>query len=351
METVIELKDISKRFNEVQAVVDFNLKIDKGEIVSLLGPSGCGKTTTLRMIAGFEIPDEGQILLNGKDIVNLPVRSRNMGMIFQNYALFPHMTVFENIAFGLQVRKTDKNIVKQKVEEYLALVKLTGLNERKPSQLSGGQQQRVALARALITQPEVLLMDEPFGALDKKLRESMQLEIKNVLRKLSITAIFVTHDQEEALVLSDRVVVMNSGTIEQIGSPENLYEKPKTHFVANFIGVSNIFRGMVQYDKEKYIDLNGKKLLLGEAAAGEGVFALRPEKLKLSSDRLDEENCFEGIVENVKYFGMTSQYYIDMGLDEPVIANCQNTGEGGQAYHAGDKVYVAIDKRNILQVN
>jgi ABC-type Fe3+/spermidine/putrescine transport system ATPase subunit len=209
----------------------------------------------------------------------------------------------------------------------------------------------VALARALITQPEVLLMDEPFGALDKKLRESMQLEIKNVLRKLNITAIFVTHDQEEALVLSDRVVVMNNGTIEQIGPPENLYEKPKTHFVANFIGVSNIFRGMVHQDKEKYIDLNGKKLLLGEAAAGEGIFALRPEKLKLSPDRIDEENCFEGIVENVKYFGMASQYYIDIGLGEPVIANCQNTGEGGQAYHVGDKVYVAIDKRNILQVN
>lgn len=346
MSTVIELMDIGKRFGSFDAVKGLNLQIEDGELISLLGPSGCGKTTTLRMIAGFETPTSGSILLYGKDINHVPVRLRNLTMVFQNYALFPHMDVYDNIAFGLNMRKTEKSMIREKVEKLLSIVKLEGFEKRLPSQLSGGQQQRVALARALITEPDVLLLDEPFGALDKKLRESMQLEIRNILKNLGITAIFVTHDQEEALVLSDRIVIMNSGAIEQVGTPKQTYEYPRTKFVADFIGVSNIFEGDVHLteDGNRYLDWNGVKLYFeGGQDREKQALAIRPEWVELYSENLEKENSIHGEIADVKYFGNNVQYFIYTGADKPVIASNPNTDSFG-AYRRGDRVTIVCRK-------
>jgi len=243
----IELVGVEKQFasvaGDVRAVEHVDLRIDEGEFFSLLGPSGCGKTTTLRMIAGFEEPTNGQILLHGRDMVGVPPYRRDVNMVFQQYALFPHMDVFENVAFGLRRKKVPKDEIRRRVTETLQLVELEGREKRRPRQLSGGQQQRVALARALVNRPRALLLDEPLGALDLKLRQAMQLELKRIQREVGITFVYVTHDQEEALTMSDRLVVMNAGRIEQLGSPRELYERPGTRFVANFIGTSNIVTG------------------------------------------------------------------------------------------------------------
>ncbi|HET9006833.1 MAG TPA: spermidine/putrescine ABC transporter ATP-binding protein, partial [Actinomycetes bacterium] len=243
----IELVAVEKEFtaggHDVRAVERVDLQIAEGEFFSLLGPSGCGKTTTLRMIAGFEEPTSGQILLHGRDMVGVPPFRRDVNMVFQQYALFPDMDVFENVAFGLRRKKVGKDEIARRVAEALALVELEGREKRKPRQLSGGQQQRVALARALVNRPRALLLDEPLGALDLKLRQAMQLELKRIQREVGITFVYVTHDQEEALTMSDRLVVMNAGRIEQLGSPRELYEHPATRFVANFIGTSNLLTG------------------------------------------------------------------------------------------------------------
>src|SRR5918994_1247319 len=245
----IELVSVEKEFtaggHDVRAVEHVDLRIAEGEFFSLLGPSGCGKTTTLRMIAGFEEPTSGQILLHGRDMVGVPPFRRDVNMVFQQYALFPHMDVFENVAFGLRRKKVDKDEIRRRVAEALALVELEGRETRKPRQLSGGQQQRVALARALVNRPRALLLDEPLGALDLKLRQAMQLELKRIQREVGITFVYVTHDQEEALTMSDRIAVMNRGRIEQVSAPEDVYERPTTTFVAGFIGVSNLMPGKV----------------------------------------------------------------------------------------------------------
>ncbi len=234
-ENIIELKHITKSFEDgFTAVDDFNLEIKKGEFVTFLGPSGCGKTTTLRMIAGFDIPTSGEILLNGKDITGLQPYERPINTVFQRYALFPHMNIFDNIAFGLKQKKMDRNTIIKKVKKVLDLVDLEGFENRKVSTLSGGQQQRVAIARAVVNEPEILLLDEPLGALDLKMRKEMQLELKAMHKELGITFIYVTHDQEEALTMSDKIVVMNQGQIQQIGTPEDIYNEPKTAFVAGF---------------------------------------------------------------------------------------------------------------------
>ena len=263
---IIELVDVSKEFDGVSVVENLNLYIRKGEFVTLLGPSGCGKTTTLRMIAGFELPTTGQILLNGKDISHLPPNERPVNTVFQKYALFPHLNVFENVAFGLKLKRVEttyldrkgnekkklaklpKEVIEEKVRKALEVVDLTGFEKRSISTLSGGQQQRIAIARAIVNEPEILLLDEPLGALDLKMRKEMQLELKAMHKRLGITFIYVTHDQEEALTMSDTVVVMADGSIQQIGTPEMIYNEPKNTFVADFIGESNIFSGVMPHD-------------------------------------------------------------------------------------------------------
>ena len=243
---IIELKHITKTFEDgFVAVEDFNLTVKRGEFVTFLGPSGCGKTTTLRMIAGFEIPTEGEILLDGKEIGNLPPNKRPINTVFQRYALFPHLNIFDNIAFGLKLKKLSKDEIKRKVKKVLEMVDLEGFETRKVATLSGGQQQRIAIARALVNEPQILLLDEPLGALDLKMRKEMQLELKSMHEKLGLTFIYVAHDQEEALTMSDKIVVMSEGRMQQIGTPEDIYNEPKNAFVADFIGESNIFTGIM----------------------------------------------------------------------------------------------------------
>ena len=318
----IELVGVEKEFtgggHDVRAVEHVDLQIAEGEFFALLGPSVCGKTTTLRMIAGFEEPTSGQILLHGRDMVGVPPFRRDVNMVFQQYALFPHMDVFENVAFGLRRKKVDKGEIKRRVAEALALVELEGRETRKPRQLSGGQQQRVALARALVNRPRALLLDEPLGALDLKLRQAMQLELKRIQREVGITFVYVTHDQEEALTMSDRLVVMNAGRIEQLGSPRELYEHPATRFVANFIGTSNILTGRLERNGDTWA-LAGKgpdqRVLVADARdAREGQdveLAVRPEKIVLRTEQdppPPDRTALKVKVDEVVYLGTSTQY-------------------------------------------
>jgi spermidine/putrescine transport system ATP-binding protein len=318
----IELVGVEKEFtaggHDVRAVEHVDLRIAEGEFFSLLGPSGCGKTTTLRMIAGFEEPTAGQILLHGRDMVGVPPFRRDVNMVFQQYALFPHMDVFENVAFGLRRKKVEKQELKRRVLEALALVELEGREKRRPRQLSGGQQQRVALARALVNRPRALLLDEPLGALDLKLRQAMQLELKRIQREVGITFVYVTHDQEEALTMSDRLVVMDAGRIEQLGSPRELYEHPATRFVANFIGTSNILTGRLERKGDAWA-LAGlgpdQRVLVtdaGETSQGQEVeLAVRPEKMVLRAEHEPPppDRCALRVtVTEVVYLGTSTQY-------------------------------------------
>jgi len=294
----ISLKGLTKSFGNLAAVDHLDLEIASGEFFSMLGPSGSGKTTVLRMIAGFELPTSGSVELNGQDVTKLAPFDRDVNTVFQDYALFGHMSVFENVEYGLKVRKISKAERKRKVMEVLDTVRLADLADRKPSQLSGGQRQRIALARAIVVEPKVLLLDEPLGALDLKLREQMQIELKQLQRQLAITFVFVTHDQEEALTLSDRIAVFNNGKIEQLGTPQELYEKPKSEFVAGFVGTSNIF------DEKAALALFGKK----------GRFALRPEKVSVSDKK--KTGSVQGVVSEVIYLGSFTRLIIDVaGID------------------------------------
>jgi spermidine/putrescine transport system ATP-binding protein len=318
----IELVSVEKEFtaggHDVRAVERVDLRIAEGEFFSLLGPSGCGKTTTLRMIAGFEEPTNGQILLHGRDMVGVPPFRRDVNMVFQQYALFPHMDVFENVAFGLRRKKVDKAEITRRVAETLALVELEGREKRKPRQLSGGQQQRVALARALVNRPRALLLDEPLGALDLKLRQAMQLELKRIQREVGITFVYVTHDQEEALTMSDRLVVMNAGRIEQLGSPRELYEHPATRFVANFIGTSNVLTGRLERRGDAWA-LSGlgpdQRVLVadtGDTREGQDVeVAVRPEKIVLRTEQdppPSDRSALRVKVDEIVYLGTSTQY-------------------------------------------
>jgi spermidine/putrescine transport system ATP-binding protein len=334
----IELVGVEKEFtaggHDVRAVERVDLRIAEGEFFSLLGPSGCGKTTTLRMIAGFEEPSSGQILLHGRDMVGVPPFRRDVNMVFQQYALFPHMDVFENVAFGLRRKKVDKDEVRRRVTEALALVELEGREKRKPRQLSGGQQQRVALARALVNRPRALLLDEPLGALDLKLRQAMQLELKRIQREVGITFVYVTHDQEEALTMSDRLVVMNAGRIEQLGSPRELYEHPATRFVANFIGTSNILTGRLERRGDTWA-LGGlgpdERVLVadvGDAQSGQEVeLAVRPEKMVLRSEQDPPPSgqcALRARVTEVVYLGTSTQYRTVTDAGQAVAVYRQN---------------------------
>jgi spermidine/putrescine transport system ATP-binding protein len=334
----IELVGVEKEFtgggHDVRAVEHVDLRIAEGEFFSLLGPSGCGKTTTLRMVAGFEEPTAGRILLHGRDMVGVPPFRRDVNMVFQQYALFPHMDVFENVAFGLRRKKVDKAEIRRRVAEALSLVELEGRETRKPSQLSGGQQQRVALARALVNRPRALLLDEPLGALDLKLRQAMQLELKRIQREVGITFVYVTHDQEEALTMSDRLVVMNAGRIEQLGNPRELYEHPATRFVANFIGTSNILTGRLERrgDAWALAGLGPEERVLvadpGQAGAGEEVeLAVRPEKLVLRAEQdppAPDRCALRARVTEVVYLGTSTQYRTVTDAGQAVAVYRQN---------------------------
>jgi len=334
----IELVGVEKEFatggHDVRAVEHVDLQIAEGEFFSLLGPSGCGKTTTLRMIAGFEEPTSGQILLRGRDMVGVPPFRRDVNMVFQQYALFPHMDVFENVAFGLRRKKVDKGEIKRRVTEALALVELEGRETRKPRQLSGGQQQRVALARALVNRPRALLLDEPLGALDLKLRQAMQLELKRIQREVGITFVYVTHDQEEALTMSDRLVVMNAGRIEQLGSPRELYEHPATRFVANFIGTSNILTGRLERKGDAWAlaGLGPEERVLvadpGRVGPGQEIeLAIRPEKIVLRTEQdppPPDRSALRTKVDEVVYLGTSTQYRTVTDGGETIAVYRQN---------------------------
>jgi putative spermidine/putrescine transport system ATP-binding protein len=301
----LELSHVRKEFGTAVAVQDFNLNINKGEFISFLGPSGCGKTTVLRMVAGFERPTQGTIIINGHDVTNIPANKRNIGMVFQQYALFPNMTVADNIQFGLKVSGADRALRQQRVQEMLGIIRMGDFANRFPHQLSGGQQQRVALARALAIQPDVLLLDEPLSALDAKIRVSLRQEIRAIQRELGITTIFVTHDQEEALSISDRIVVMNQGNIEQLGTPLDIYNRPQTQFVASFIGSLNVLQGSVQDASAGRITIDDQPVQTDESltALGSAIsIALRPESINLNAAN-GHTNQLNATVEDIYFLG------------------------------------------------
>jgi spermidine/putrescine ABC transporter ATP-binding subunit len=340
------LKNLGKQFGEVVAVNQVTLEVYTGELITLLGPSGSGKTTTLMMIAGFEFPTEGEIFVEGRDVLTVPPSKRNIGMVFQNYALFPHMTVYENIAFPLKMRKFSKTEISRRVEAVLDKVKLHGFEKRYSKQLSGGQQQRIALARALVFDPPLLLMDEPLGALDKKLREYMQIEIKNIQRDLKITTIYVTHDQAEALTMSNRIAVFNEGKIEQVGAPEEIYDRPANKFVADFIGETNFLEGSITRMGDEgcwFKSTGGSEFLLPrrkETPIGErAIVALRPEKIALVAERVEGFNHLEGVVEEVIYVGETRRYRIRLNDKESLFVKQQTYFET-QPVKRSDKVMI-----------
>mgnify|MGYP004512723395 CR=1 FL=1 len=327
-DNIIELKHISKVYddNGFKAVDDFNLEVKRGEFVTFLGPSGCGKTTTLRMIAGFELPSGGEILLNGEDISRLPANKRPINTVFQRYALFPHMNIYDNIAFGLKLKKLPKDEIRKKVKRVLSIVDLEGFENRKISTLSGGQQQRIAIARALVNEPEILMLDEPLGALDLKMRKEMQLELKSMHDRLGITFIYVTHDQEEALTMSDKIVVLSEGKIQQIGTPEDIYNEPKNAFVADFIGESNIFKGiMTGHMKVRFC--GGEFTGMDDIAEGTLVdVVVRPEDVILTNN---EEGTVAGEVTSVIFKGMHYEIAVESGKYEMIVrtTKCYSVGD------------------------
>jgi spermidine/putrescine transport system ATP-binding protein len=317
----ISLEGVQKRFGEVQAVREMTADIPEGEFFTMLGPSGCGKTTTLRMIAGFEQPDDGRILLRGDDVTDVPPNRRNVNMVFQHYALFPHMSIYDNVAFGLKLKKLGKAETRERVSELLRIVELEGYEKRRPSQLSGGQQQRVALARALVNRPAALLLDEPLGALDVKLRKQLQLELKRIQSELGTTFVYVTHDQEEALTMSDRIAVMNDGLVEQVGSPRDIYEHPQTAFVADFIGSLNAFDFRVDSVEGELavmkVSEGGRLVVAASGATRPGAtvkVAVRPERIRIdaANGRPPEGGSrVDGTIAQAVYLGSLTQFHVD----------------------------------------
>lgn len=354
------LKNITVKFGGLPVLKNVSLEVDKGEFLALLGPSGCGKTTTLRVIAGFVFPEEGEIYIQDRLINDIPIYERGIGMVFQNYALFPHMTVFQNIAFGLKMRKMREKEIEDRVQNVLRLLRLDKLERRFSYQLSGGQQQRVALARALVIDPVVLLLDEPLGALDKKLREEMQVELRQLQKTVGITTLFVTHDQEEALTLSDRIVVLNEGVIQQIGPPYEIYEKPKNRFVSNFIGVSNFVKGKIIFSQIQNSTCRlagGFEICIPSAEVlPEGArveLAIRPEKLNMGKGKnFEKENCVRGELMNIVYLGTMTQYHVRLRSGETMVAFRQNIGASEEmSYSVGEEIYLSWLPENTLVVS
>ena len=344
-ETAVGIHGVTKRFGDVVAVDNIDLEIPDGEFFSLLGPSGCGKTTTLRMVAGLEFPTEGSIKIFNEEMALRPPNKRPINTVFQSYALFPHMTIADNIAFGLQMRGVDKAEITQKVNEAIDLVRLGGMGNRRPKQLSGGQQQRVALARALVNRPKVLLLDEPLGALDLKLRQAMQLELKDIQREVGITFVYVTHDQEEALTMSDRIGIMNEGKLLQIGASEDIYENPNSRFVAGFIGETNFVAGTVAEEGAVRLS-NGVvvKARTFSTARSEVTVTLRPEKihLHLTPDTARPGyNTVPGTIARRIYYGESLYYEIDIGTGDLIDARVENVPSQAR-YDAGDQIVIAF---------
>ncbi|MEX2546975.1 MAG: ABC transporter ATP-binding protein [Chloroflexota bacterium] len=323
----ITLEGVEKRFGDVVAVAGIDLEVADGEFFSMLGPSGSGKTTTLRMIAGFEQPTAGRVLLHGRDVTDVPPFERDVNTVFQDYALFPHMTVGDNVGYGLMIRKVDRAKRQQRVDEALRMVRLDGFQKRRPNQLSGGQRQRVALARALVNRPRVLLLDEPLGALDLRLREDMQIELKQIQQQVGITFIYVTHDQGEALTMSDRMAVFNHGRIEQVGTPAEVYEKPATKFVAGFVGTSNLLSGEVAR----------------QVVGSDGSFTVRPEKIRMTepdeTPGADETSAL-GRILKVIYLGPETRYLVDLDAGAQLVVIQQNiaTSSSEAIEHEGKEV-------------
>jgi spermidine/putrescine transport system ATP-binding protein len=344
----VQLVDLVKRFGDFTAVAGINLEMPSGEFFSLLGPSGCGKTTSLRMIAGFERPSEGQILLDGVDMAQTPPHKRNVNTVFQNYALFPHLTVEENVAFGLKYKDVSKQETKERVGHALELVALTGFGHRRPNQLSGGQQQRVALARALILNPAVLLLDEPLGALDAKLRKRLQIELKALQEEVGITFIYVTHDQEEALTMSDRIAVMSQGRVEQVGPPKEIYEEPATAYVADFLGVSNLMDATASgsADGGCHVRLGDFDLTAGQGEIdtdGPAKITIRPERVQIVDHGVTGENTVPAMVERVVYVGSVLQVILNLAPGERIQAWIPNEG-GELRFDSGAAVAVRFPR-------
>ena len=351
----VGLYGVTKRFGHMVAVDDVTIEVGRGEFFSLLGPSGCGKTTSLRMIAGFEEPDAGRVELTGRDIVGVAPYKRNVNTVFQSYALFPHLTVADNVAFGLRRKKVSKSDIRDRLKHYLDLVQLRGYDDRRPSQLSGGQQQRVALARALVNEPAVLLLDEPLGALDLKLRKQMQLELMRIQREVGVTFVYVTHDQEEALVMSDRLAVMAHGQVEQVGHPEDIYERPATRFVAGFIGTSNIIEAAVTGRAGDLLQIAaapGDRLLVG-APTGRSIspgdmlaFTVRPEKLRIVAEDepvADHLCTIAGTVIDVVYQGVSTQLVVRTDAGTTLVVFRQNSERVSDAGVPGTRARLVWD--------
>ena len=340
-EVEVRLVEVTKQFGDVMAVDHIDLEVRDGEFFSLLGPSGCGKTTTLRMIGGFEEPTSGLIELQGQDVTWLPPYRRNVNTVFQNYALFPHLSIFENVAFGLRRRGVKGDEIRSRVTEMLDLVELKGFERRKPTQISGGQAQRVALARALINRPAVLLLDEPLGALDLKLRKQMQVELKRIQQEVGITFIYVTHDQEEAMTMSDRIAVMNRGRYEQLGEPEVLYERPTTRFVAGFLGVSNLLPATSEGSADGYAVFaleDGTKVrapgALYDGRSRRVSIGVRPEKIRLHEARPEQyvsSNHLEGTIRDASYIGVSTQYIVELRGGRRITVYEQNVARATRA--------------------
>jgi spermidine/putrescine transport system ATP-binding protein len=351
----VQLRALTKRYDDFLAVDAIAATINPGEFFSLLGPSGCGKTTTLRMIAGFVRPTAGEILLDGVDVAQVPPHRRNVHTVFQNYALFPHLDVFDNVLFGLKRKKVSKDEAKRRAHEAIELVELTGFEHRKPSQLSGGQQQRVALARALVLRPAVLLLDEPLGALDAKIRKQLRLELKSLQEEVGITFVFVTHDQEEALSMSDRVAVMSKGKIEQIGTPSEVYEDPATVFVADFLGISNLMDGAVlnACDGGCTVAIGDFRLTAGcgdMTARGPVKVVARPERLALLEHGAAADNTLPGMVERTVYVGSNLQVMVRLATGVQLQASITNTGRtSGMAQGTPIAVQIPADALRVLR--
>ena len=351
----VELVHLTKKFKDTVAVDDVSLEIEQGEFLFLLGPSGCGKTTTLRIIGGLEDPNEGIVKIKGEDVTAKPPEARDTATVFQSWALFPHKTIFENLAFGLKMRKQPNNEIKEKVHNYLELVNLAGYETRFPAQLSGGQKQRVALARALVVEPAVLLLDEPLSALDLKLRQQMRFEIKRIQKSIHVTTIFVTHDQTEALAMADRIVVMNQGRIVQIGSPNEIYYQPKSRFTSDFIGETNFMEGTVTDSQagSVTVELSPSDQLKAfstteEMPSGKVLVGVRPEHIQLKRNRPQTaNNILEGRLIDMTFMGATLRFHIEFG-DQIIAVDGIGSPEKAGKYGASEKVFLEIEPKNCL---